>query len=152
MGGVLTFGLIMKGRLLFEDDGRFYMYRIAMNHWWDAGITTKLFGFGNGSMGYLFPLWQVPSQIPGQRWYDYFFWIHSDWLQIVIEQGIAGIAAYSTLFGFVCAAAADRPWLLASVLGWAAMAVFNFPAHLPAHALCGALLVAISFQKTDRSI
>lgn len=150
--GLLCIGLVMKGLLLFENDGRFYMYRIAWNHWSHAALSTKLFGYGNGSMGYNFPFWQVQAgQVPGQRWYDYFMWIHSDWLQTLVEQGMLGFAAYLNLFVFACIEANKKSaWLLSAVAGYGAMSIFNFPCHLPVHALVGVSLAAMAFRGDRR--
>jgi hypothetical protein len=153
MAAFLCIGMRIKGVDFFENDGRFRtMYLPAFDHWFSGNGWVHLFGFGNGTEGYLLPRWinELPSHrtaSPGTT-FDYFFWQHSDWLQQLIEQGVIGLIALVTMF--VCAlqqSAKKAPWLFCAVAGYGTMAVFNFPAHLPAHALVGVTLLAMTFRK-----
>jgi len=153
---MLGIGFWMKGVDFLSSDGRTYMWKLALCHWNDAKILTQLFGFGNGSMQTLFPQWQSIEYsmhaIPGHgaNNYDYFFWIHSDWLQVLIEQGILGLVSWIILFICVCQKASKISGrLFASVIGFGATALFNFPVHLTAHAVVGAAIAAMAFKEKE---
>lgn len=138
-----------EGREFLSTTGRFEMWSIALKNWWLASRSVHWLGFGNGSMPLLFPFWQnlMRQTAPPQSIWDWFWWIHSDVLQTLIEQGIVGCVAFGTMFVCACIEAWKKSAsLFASVLGFGAYALFNFPVHLPAPAILGAVLVTMAFK------
>lgn len=80
--------------------------------------------------------------------FGFWFWFHSDWFQLFFEMGIIGVIAYAGLFLRCLWGAIRMDYLLAgAVLGWGAMACFNFPVHQPVHALVGCTLVWMCLAK-----
>lgn len=135
----------VAGTEFASDTGRFAAWRFAIQHWMDAPITVKLFGFGLGSMQAIFPQWQAKGGFSPN---NYFLWLHNDWLQTLVELGIAGLIGL--LIAFLRALAgswlrgndSDHRWV-SSLAGVAVFGFLNYPLRMPIPAMfVGFLLFA----------
>lgn len=133
----------IQGPEFFSPSGRFSMWRVFMEWWWYA--TDHLFGAGAGVSTVLLPSIQNARGMNG----NFFMWFHSDPLQVLFEQGAIGaVTLFVAFVGVVWKSRRDRA-LLASVLGFAAASVFNYPTHLAPHALVGISLLAMAYKRTE---
>lgn len=127
----------------FSPSDRFSMWRVFMEWWWYA--TDHLFGAGAGVSTVLLPSIQKARGMNG----NFFMWFHSDPLQVLFEQGAIGaVTLFVAFVGVAWKSRRDRA-LLASVLGFAAASVFNYPTHLAPHALVGISLLAMAYKRTE---
>ncbi len=121
--------------LLFSDSTRFEIYRVMMGWWWKDG--SILFGKGYGSFILYGPWIQVHQKFSLQA---YFIWMHSDWIQILFESGIVGLALSVAVTCQILYRARHRVELLVSIVAFIATMVFQFPWHLANFAAAGTLL------------
>jgi hypothetical protein len=136
-----VFSAAFVGKDFLSTNGRMDEWKIAMSWWWKD--ANHWIGTGAGSTFFLLP----DLQRTHQPWSNSFFmFLHNDWLQTLFEQGYLGLSALLLLFFCAINRAARNRSLLASLLGYGASGVGNFPLHLPTHAFLGATLVAASFS------
>jgi hypothetical protein len=122
----------------FMKDIKWYLTGVGLN------LTTSLLPVLNNLE---FKELHLSKQSEASFW----FWFHSDWFQSFFEMGVVGFLAYLSLFMKCVWESWKRDYLLsASVIAWGAMAVFNFPVHLPVHAFIGCSLVWMSLSKPPR--
>jgi len=144
------------GRSPFDDSGRFEVYRLVMKPWWDHG--RRWLGQGTGTAQWIVPHIQAVDEQsrhkPGEPFQvAEYHWLHSDWLQILFENGIVGATlALLSLAATLRAAWRRSAHVFGSTCAYAAAMVFNFPWHLPVHAICGALIIACAFGSDDATI
>lgn len=102
-----------------------------MNWWWEQGRVLQ--GMGGGVSVVMVPT--VQAQFKIAPWTGGYMWLHNDWLQVLFEYGVMGLStALIAFFVFL-----KRGWkdtvLVSSLLGFAAMALVNYPLRLAPHAL-----------------
>lgn len=145
LSSLFSVAYAVQGNVLFNPSGRFGQWKILMDWWsWSA---SPWFGAGAGTSVVLMPYAQKLAGVKD----GFYMWAHNDWLQILFEQGVVGFAAaILAVCGviFLTVKKRDRT-LLAALVGYAGMAVFNYPLHLPVHAAVGAWLVALSVKGGD---
>jgi len=138
------------------DSGRFGMYKMVISAWWKAGHIW--FGQGTGTAQVLIPalesvngdhrilLHQLP-QVAHKAQIDLWFWLHSDFLQSLFENGVIGTAILLVCVGYALVFSWRKsPILFASLVGLLASAVFNFPVHFPLHSLFGVFVFVACFH------
>jgi len=131
-------GVFTQGESLFHSARRFEAYRVFMGWWWEYGDIW--IGLGQGSFYTMGPFIQRLTDFnlgAQSNW----IWMHSDWLQLIFEQGFIGFGLVVILFGVTLKAAWRCPFLFGSVLAYGGMALFNFPVHYALHGAFGVLLV-----------
>ncbi len=140
---VTVFALVVGWALdpahFFSSTGRFEAWATIFN-WWRAS-GHFVFGNGSGAAAVVFN-----NAMSIDRSFGAFHWAHNDYLQILFDNGVSGLVAFLFAVFYTLRAAFDRPWLFASLSGYAAMMLFNFPLHVPIHALTGAMLVALAYR------
>jgi O-antigen ligase len=143
---VLTMAAMFKDLILnYEfgnDSGRFLVWNICIDHWLAAPLTTKLFGFGLGSVQTLLLKW-----FPAYR-HDWWIFAHNSWLQCLLELGLVGLASVL----YVAASAFRIAWrtstrTTASLAGIAVFGFFNYPANQAFVALFCACVVLGLFRQ-----
>ncbi len=135
--------------------GRFFIWRVAISQ---ASVSTLLLGDGPGSFATGYPEWETkwaasaPKDQQSLRFLGYQEHAHNDWLEVLLEQGIAGVALlllvmFSVLRPFKagvlqsnCAAASA----VAGIAIFAGLACVDFPFHRPAEASVFWTLLAIA--------
>ena len=118
---------------LIEDTGRFNNWDIILN-WWEARASWS-FGTGIGTGFGLFPNAQALYYGFGNK-FQVFLFMHNDWLQILFETGYVGLLSVVATFFWLLCKAYSNPYLLASLAGFGAMAMVNYPLQLGIHAIC----------------
>lgn len=141
---------------LGDGNGRFPVWRLAMDWWMAQAPSVKLFGAGLGSTPVLVPLLQVDklSQLMPQGGYlgaDLFFmYLHNDWLQILFETGIVGGVLALTLYGgALYRTNGSREWR-AMLVAYGAAMITGFPLHSPLLAYLGILLLGGALVEARR--
>lgn len=123
---------------IVDSNGRFDMYRMAINWWADSADLRN--GTGLGSTMILLPYIQGRFGDSQQS-----IWMHSDWLQTLFEFGFQGLILSLISVGYTIYKAWRHTFLSASLMGFAAMALFNFPLHAPMHYMALAGVVWMTF-------
>lgn len=131
---------VLQGAEMLSTTGRADAWRVAAQYW--DQHANSVYGLGAGVTAVMMPYIQEQA-----NWTPTIFWnLHNDWLQILFEQGALGLVSVALLFSFTLARAWNRPALAASVAGYGAAALGNFPLHMPVHALLGLFLVVVTFK------
>ncbi|MGB7220717.1 MAG: O-antigen ligase family protein [Vicinamibacterales bacterium] len=142
-------------------EGRLYIWRIAAGH---SGEYVGM-GLGPGSFAEAFQSWQATDWQAGrfeeaQRQFagpeDH---AHNDYLELLVEQGIAGPVSFAIIlwafFAFAgrrFSAPRDPAASTAGVVALVGVAVVDFPLHRPAELFLFWTLVAAGFLFDQRSV
>lgn len=124
-------------------NGRLETWTVSMKWWW--ANANHWFGMGPGTSLYWLPEIER-RQYLRENW---FFIMHSDWLQILFEQGIIGFVCAALVYVVAIKKSAQRRTLFASLVGYGTCAAVNFPLYLPSHALLGGVLVASALRRDE---
>lgn len=130
-------GLI--GHKFFDPSGRVKVWIASMRFWKEH--TNHFLGFGLGTYFYIGPKISLP--LMGQS----FLWLHSDWLQVVFENGYIGGALVFALFIEALWKSRKNNWLFTSLSVYGSWGIANFPLHNPISGLLGAFLLHSSLAK-----
>lgn len=123
----------------FSSTGRTTMWPLLMREWWRHGRIFA--GTGTGT----FPLWGIMVTAgTGQAW----TFLHSDWLQILFEQGVVGLILALFCFWDVGCRKAPVGRTL-SIWIYGAWMVANMPLHFPLAALYGAFLIRLGCNSSS---
>ncbi len=127
---------LMPFLLNLDDSGRFSKWMMALHHYLDASFLTWVFGYGTGTMKILLPVWENSS----------WMFLHNDWLQILLEQGLVGFGL--SLMAFVTAldGAKKNTTVLSAVVGYGVLMCLNPMLHFPIHAAFGALIFFLAYR------
>lgn len=120
-----------------QDNGRFWLWKIALNWWYDQSIGTIIFGTGLSTLRIFLPLIQMGAgtDITQGPW---FFWLHNDWLQILFEQGVVGLISALIFLNYVlCNSFLRHKRVFVAGLGFCFCMCTNFPMHWPIQAFLG---------------
>jgi hypothetical protein len=141
--------LFILGPLLFwqesftADTGRYAIWRLMRDDFWQN--RSHFFGVGPGESLIYIPSVQIEAKYGagGNAW----IWFHSDWLQLIYEQGYVG----GVLYGAVLLLALKRVYknaaFLSCTLGMALLMVANFPFRSPIHTVWATILGARIFRR-----
>lgn len=88
--------------LRFEDDwgsGRGFLWRVTWQSFWDGDILQKLFGAGPDCYAeYMYHHTSMEMHVSGQFQGAIFANAHNEWLTMLLNEGIIGVAAYIGFF------------------------------------------------------
>lgn len=159
--GLLLFGAILLIAYLLDPTffdqlhkpvfqwGRLRIWILSI-HWWLAqDMQTFFVGTGLGSTEVLLPHIQYGEGHRGQH--EWFLWMHNDWLQLLFEQGIIGLAVYLNAFFFALKASWKNVYLSSALIGVAVCALGNYPARLPVHGFILMAIVVMCFRLTHEA-
>lgn len=138
---ILGLSYLALGKDIFQDSGRFYTWRIALEWLIDKG--NPLLGQGAGSTELLLPMIQSDTKLITNEW---FIWMHNDWLQLFFEQGLVGLILFGMMFYQASKKAFKKPALFGVLIGFAFCALGNYPLHSPILAVAGVLTLALCFR------
>lgn len=136
----------------FDSSTRFEMYQIFMRFWADQG--RWFLGFGQGSFEVIGPAIMqdfgnpkiVKKVVDGQtiEYLRLVTHLHSDWLQLIFEQGIIGfgLVAGTCVLAFSRAVINQCHPTAASFLAFCSIGVFDYPMRLAIPAALGAVLIS----------
>lgn len=131
----------------FQDgNGRFEVWHQVLAYFTAHSWQTQLFGEGAGSTPVLVPLIQL-SHGTNPAGLQFFMYLHSDWLQILFEFGLAGFACAVYLYIVALHRSRGRWYLTSSLLAYGAAMVSGFPLHSPILALLGLVLMGVSLTE-----
>lgn len=122
---ILFFLNLSSGKSSFDSAYRFDAYKIFMSEW----LNAKHFALGTGP-GSFWPIAFHAQMETGFMNYQYWFWnMHSDWLQILFENGIVGLLLVIT-FSIVTIKKLNKKkeaGLVCSCLGILSSGIFSSP-------------------------
>ncbi len=128
-------GYYLEPAVFFSSSGRLAGWQMIVEWWWATG---KIFmGLGTGMGAIVFD----QERQANPAFSHMAIWAHNDYLQVMFDNGLIGLGALLLVVWYAMKRSFNRPWLFASVVGYAATAFFNFPVHLPIHAFVGAALL-----------
>lgn len=135
----LMVGLLLKGTALFDSSGRFDIWSRARS-WWILH-ANHAFGAGSGSFAPIGAY--LTKDFPPN---STFIWLHSDWGQILFEQGTTGLALAVAVMGYALYLSKKRSYFYA-LLAYAFWMIANMPMRYPLSALYGVVLIRWAFEK-----
>lgn len=143
--GIMLFGYASNPKEMFKDSKRFELFRIQYNNWNELG--QHAFGYGTGSYLYFGVKTQVENKFMiskrnGRYEGSYNLWLHSDWIQLLLEGGIIGILLILNIAFFLVFKSWNNPAIFACLLAYMSSMLFHYPIHYPIHALFGSWLIA----------
>jgi hypothetical protein len=113
--------------------------------WWKESWRTMLFGHGLGTVKLMIPYLQAQAGITGGG--RYYIWLHNDWLQILCELGVVGLAlSVWSAVTLIKKSIQKGMWHVGFALVlYGLLMVVQFPLHWPtflfmAWCFCGAIL------------
>jgi len=124
---------------------RWIHYNLYLDRWWAAIIkvyaedgktmalmnahpwVVRIFGWGGTTFGYWGPLQGKSIGVNN----FYYLWAHSDWLQIMLEYGIAGLLFVLTMYYRLLWYVRFEKELFGFLFGFALIMVTYFPLHNP---------------------
>ncbi len=136
-------GLFMNPTHFFDSSGRIQGWKVIFNWWLESGEFWN--GLGTGAGNIIFANHAATHSTIGNM-----YWAHNDFLQILFDNGVIGLVSASIVLLYALRASFNRPWLFSAIGGYGAMAFFNFPAHLPIHALVGASLLWLAHTPKEK--
>lgn len=137
-------GFLTMGPAFLSDSGRFGEWSIQFQ-WWAENANAWL-GAGSGTFMLIGPNVQAMAEPPRP---ESFLFLHSDWLQVVFEQGIVGLVLVVALFAQMLWRSRGSPRVFAAVLGYGAWAWANMPLRYALGALVGVLLIRLVYVGED---
>jgi len=145
--GVMSFpillGLLFEKQAMFSSSRRFEAYKFFMRDW--LSNFSIWWGSGPGTFIVLGPRHQLEKEYSiGEWWY----WLHSDWLELLYEFGIWGLLLGAAIYlrALYRHYKTEQHDLFGVLAGIGVTALFNFP--MP-HAIFMVLTIAVLplFQK-----
>lgn len=134
MSPLFAIGYFMNPAQFLTTTGRWQIWKDTLTWWYNS--DRHWFGIGTGALDTIFR-----HKLAVDPNYKTVIWAHNDYLQILFDNGIVGLSA--VLIGLLATMrrAFPGPILFSAVCGYAATALFNFPMHVPLHAMVGMILV-----------
>ena len=140
-------GIIANNNSLFNDNGRFHLWKISWQYF--SEHFYPYFGSGPGT----FYTWGPHIQnIHPETSGGIFFWVHNDWLQILFEMGIIGLILALFIFIFALYKLKNNGYLFTSLFLFGYVSLTQFPLRQPIFALLGGWLLFNAFSKEDRLV
>lgn len=137
-----------SGRGLFHDSDRLVIWQ-SVYYWWEA-FGPFWFGTGEGTAQLWIPrIHHLAGIAKNSSWY----FLHCDWFQLQLEQGLVGIAAFTTLFVTTCSRALKTAKIeqFAAACALAAASLGNFPFRFAVPAIVSVYIVAEVFGTSLKS-
>lgn len=151
--GALVFSLVLLvaycflGAELFSDSNRIRIYTYSLNWWKDH--ANIWFGTGLGSYWAFGPYAQkLANQRIGT---EVFTWMHSDWLQVLFELGIAGLLSVLSVAFFLVknCLRLKRYHVLSAALAYGGTMCFNMPSKTFTTAFLGMIILVLGFMDEE---
>lgn len=128
-----------------DTTARSLIWKASMRFW--EANANHWFGMGQGTATVLLPIIQKGEGVP--FYHGVFVWMHSDFLQLLFEQGVVGLS-----LGILAALHAlwrsfKSPHVFGAVAAFVFSCVANLPAHWPITALVGLTVVTLAFREKE---
>lgn len=122
--------------VLTDGSGRFNLWKEVWQYW----ATLAPWGLGTGT-GSFYGLSHHFIQGGGHTLFPF---MHSDWQQVLFEQGVFGILSGSALYGSLLWASRRHAVLFSFWIGWGIACLSNMPVRYVPTAICGLLALKIT--------
>ena len=133
---VFCVGHFILGNKFLASEGRFGEWQLAMSYWWHN--INPWIGSGPGTF-----CLHIQIINKGQV---FFPWLHSDWLQMLFEEGFVGLALVIVLFATMLKRSFKNTKLFAMNVGYGFVALTQFPLHIFHLQLLGLGLIYETFM------
>lgn len=137
---MVALGLVcLAGAFAFAYGGPFYTSGrwaewVRVSGWWqDSGKVW--FGTGCGTFEWMGPYMDLVTSgrlvaaLHGDEVKNAFMWLHSDWLQALVEGGVVGFTLLLGLYVWALVRTRDTPWLFSAWILAGVCALAQFPLH-----------------------
>lgn len=135
-------GSLLSRHALFDPHGREQVWADAWSFF--CAHDNPFLGAGLGAFYYIGPWLTV------EKYHMGFVWLHSDWFQILFEEGIVGVIAAFIVFTQALYKSRRNEKLFAALFAYGAFGIANFPLHNPITALLGATLFVAALAKAPK--
>ena len=134
---------------IFSSGDRIVKHLGFLRYYWDNDWIY--FGSGQGSFSTLSSI-KTFTDNPQAKSAELWLWAHSDFLQVLLEQGLVGFSLVCLFLYHLFSKIIKKQdaILLSSLLGYCALAVVYFPVHWPVEAFIGVTLVSLSFRLKEK--
>lgn len=137
---------------LFTDGQRFKAYKLFMSMWWEKLPTIT--GTGPGTFIVLGPEIQIKTKWlvdqTGENVSTFFTFMHSDFLQVMFENGFIGFFLVVIIFlRSLYLSYRKNPATFSALLAYGGVAALNFPLRYFLTALLGASLLTLKNKKYE---
>lgn len=143
-------GFLVLPNKLLNNDGRFEIWHQIWSFWHKAPAPGEqinhFFGAGTGS----FMMYGPHINLINGNNKLIFIWAHSDWLQILFEQGYVGLGLASLTAGFALWKSRKSMWLFSSILTYAFVMLAQMPWRYLPSSVFGAALLITALRKPPR--
>lgn len=132
-------GYLINPSQFLSSTGRYWIWKEVLSLSWNG---TFWFGRGTGALSQYFEQLRVTNPL-----YKTIIWAHNDFLQVLYDNGIVGLISLLIACAFTVRQAFQR-WsamVFMALMGYLATMFFNFPVHVPVHAMVGVMLVWLSW-------
>lgn len=151
LGMLMFFSIIFSGYLvnpkhMFYDSKRFGLYKIQYDAWQKQG--QHFLGYGTGSYKFFGVRTQMEKEYMLKKTKSGTYkgylnqWLHNDWLQLFLENGILGALLILNALFFLLIRAWKHKTIFSCLITYMSAMVFHYPIHYPIHALFGVWLIA----------
>lgn len=143
-------GIFILHDKLLNDDGRRSIWSQIWSFWDKAPTAGEqinhFLGAGTGS----FMMYGPHINMINGNDKLFFIWVHSDWFQILFEQGYIGLALAFLTAGFALWRSRQLTWLFSSILTYAFVMIAQMPwRYLPSSIFGAALLMKALSAKEE---
>lgn len=142
---ITVFSKLFLGNELLNSNGRFNIWKMSFDFFWKE--THHFIGAGIGT----FFMWGPEIQrhnSPGDP--ALFCWMHNDWLQVLFEMGIIGLAGLIILYSFLLHASwKKKNSLFPMICTYGFIGLTQMPLRAFPFQLLGACLIMLSFRKSE---
>ena len=129
-----------EATVLFSSSGRFKLYIIAFDTWLHKGNIW--YGYGTSTYPFFGILGQVRHKYMLNEWN---VWLHSDILQMLLENGITGFLAYLTLGIVTMWKLRHNAVYFTAFMAFVSSMFFSYTLHYHLPALFGGYLIYVAF-------
>lgn len=139
-------------RSAFDNSGRFEVWKTVLGPWFKDG--RYIVGQGTGTTEVIVPRIQAIEESKKHKNKTESFhlteykWFHSEYLQMLFENGIIGLLLMlNVIYYSLIISYKKNAFIFSTLCAYLATMMFNFPFHLPMHAIFGGILLSMIFKK-----
>ena len=140
---------VLRNKLL-TNDGRFEFWKEIWTFWDKAPTPGEQINHWLGSGTGTFMMYGPHINLLNGNNKLYFVWAHSDWFQILFEQGYIGLGLSLLTAGFALWKSRRSMWLFSSILTYAFVMLAQMPWRYLPSGIYGAALLVTALNKPPK--
>jgi len=143
------FGHYFDYQMWSPNIDRYVMWKWAWEFFIQQSWPVRMIGFGNGTLWHWCQFIQLQHQyeVDVGRW----VWLHNDWLQTLLEQGIIGFGLYLAATIDAVRRAWSSPMMVAMVASFATACVGLYPTNLALFSFYGLIIALLAFKDVAKT-